>query len=168
MCVVGGAKQQCGGIDGGAGRYNDVRRVFLACAVAPRDNFCDHSSAGVGFKPLNVSIGQQRNVRIFERRLHADGLSIGLTLDQAGKAVTGAAANALARVWVFFVDQDAKRDGKRIAAELGETVYNVLHTLLMTYRGPEVGFACPRFRGIAAPLAMDLIQILSLAALRFK
>ena len=87
---------------------DDVGAVLLALAVALDDHPARPSRPScVGLQPGDVGVGQQRHVRVPQRRLDADDLGVGLGLDEAGEAVAGGAADAGALLRRGLVEHDA-------------------------------------------------------------
>src|SRR5215470_19365624 len=58
-----------------------------------------------------------------------------------------------------FVDQDAKRYGKRITAELRKSVHNLLHAMFMTDWRAQIWPAGMRLSWVTSALPVHLIQV---------
>src|SRR5918992_1292815 len=122
MLVIGGTEQQSRRVDRAARRDHDISRNFLASAVALDDHFADLAARWTGYKPFHVSVGPERYVGMFERRIDGADLRVGFGADQARKSITAVAANAAARMRILFVEHHAQRRVKRAQPELREII----------------------------------------------
>ena len=107
-------------------------------------------------------VREQRDVGVFERRLHAHDMGVGLGLDQAGESVAGIAANAFRFVRLLLVEHDAERNVKGLDSEPGEIVTEALNARLMADRRMGIRGAGPRVGRVVAALAVDVVEIFSL------
>lgn len=112
MFVASGTQQQKSRVYGSACDNDDIGRVPLLDAVVIDKDGAYAAAGRVGFKTLDERIGDERDVLVFERRLDADDLCIGLAVDQARIAVESIAADAgtgVVRLTVLLVKQHAER-----------------------------------------------------------
>src|SRR5262249_44934029 len=75
-------------------------------------NHAHAAAGGLGLQTLNERFGEERDIRVLERRLDADDLRIRLAIDQARITVESIATDAGAgvqRLAVLFVEQYAER-----------------------------------------------------------
>jgi len=122
------------------------------------DDFADPASRSVGFEPLDIGVGHERNVGVLEGRVDGTHLRVGLRVNQAGKAVTGLAADAAAGVGIFLVEHDAERRVKRAQAQTREVVGQLLDARLMAHRRLRVGSAAFRLGGVLAGVAVHVVE----------
>ena len=142
------------------------RRQFFAAAVVTDDNFRDAPARGVGCQFFDIGVGHQGNIFMLQRRIDGADLRVGLGVDQAGKAVTGLAANAFAGARVLFIQHHPQRRVKRMQPEPGKVIGQLLDARLVADGRVGIGAGCVRFRGIFVALAMDVIKRLGFTVVR--
>ena len=107
---VGGRREQESGRVGRAARDDDeIAAERLRAAVVLRHHAGDRRARRVGLEPDGPRVGEQRDVRVLERRPHAEHLGVGLGVHEAGEAVARRAADAGAERRVRVVAHDAAR-----------------------------------------------------------
>src|SRR6266581_3843983 len=99
---------------------------------------------------------------MFERRLYADDMRVGLGVYETGKAITGGTTDALALLWILFVQEDANRQMKWPVPKLFEVVAQLLNPPLVADRRKAIRLTGRWFCGIFPANPMDLIKILRL------
>jgi hypothetical protein len=95
---------------------------------------------------------------VLEGRIDGDDLGVGLGMHQAWKAVASVAADALAQVWIRFVEHDAQRRMKGFQALLSEILAKLLKPRFVTDGGKRVRGAGGRLAGVLSSLAMHLVE----------
>ena len=132
----------------------------LALAVAVDDDAGDRGAAGVRLEPHGLGVRHQRDVRVLERRPHAEHLGVGLRVHQAREAVAGRAAHAVAVRHVGLEQPDAA--GRVEGVEPGglQVVGELLDARLVADRGERVGRRRGRLGRILAARAVDLVELL--------
>ena len=168
MFVVGGHQQQPRRVGRAAGNDDDVAGKFLALAVALDDDFGDFISARAGFQFLNLRVGQQRHVRIFQRRPDRDDFGVRLGVNETGKSVAGVAANAAAVRRVRFIEQNAGRRERRMIAGALQIVGQFLDARLVADGRKRIRRARRRIGRIIAALAVDVVKFFRLRVIRLQ
>src|SRR5438046_8044498 len=105
---------------------------------------------------------------MFERRVHTHHLRVGLGIDQARVAVASAAADALARARVLFVQHDAQGGVKRPQPDASKIFAELLHARLMADSGVRIRRRSGRLRRVLATLPVDLVEALGLGVVRLE
>ncbi len=131
VLVVRRREQQLGRVGRAAGDDDEVAGEALGLAVPLDDDLGDLVARLVGLELDGHRVGQQRHVRMLERRPHAEHLGVGLGVDEAGEAVAGGAAHAVAVRHVRLVQPDAARRVERVVAGGGEVVRELLDARLV-------------------------------------
>jgi len=111
---------------------------------------------------LTVSVREQRDVRIGERRRDAADVRVGLGLHQTGEAVAGLASDAPALPAVLLVEHDPQRRVEWAVAQPREILVKLLDARLVADGRVRVGGRCGRLRGILAAGSMHMIECLRL------
>ena len=109
-------EQKLGAVGRAAGEHHDVSGERLRLAVDGHLHLGDPPAGAVGVQLQRLTVGQQRDVRVCERRPHADHLRVALGVDQTRETVTVVAAHARAERHVPFVQADSTRRVKRVQA----------------------------------------------------
>ena len=122
MLVVRRVEQQLRGVRRTARDDDDVAGDPLLAAVPLDDDLGDGRAGVVRVQLDHLRVRQQRDVRVLERRPHAEHLGVGLGVHQAGEAVAVRAAHARAVRHVRLVEHDAARRVERVVAGRGELV----------------------------------------------
>ncbi len=116
-----------GRIGGAAGDDDNTALVDLTRSVAMLDHYLGHLAArGAGVELDYLGVGQQRDVGVLKRWSDADDVGIRLGMDQAGVAVTGRAADALAKRRVLLVEHDAAGRMEGMEASSGQVLIELL------------------------------------------
>ena len=158
--VAGRPQQQRRRVDRARRHHHHVRRVGLG-RLAPLHHEARHLPAGrAGLELGDVGVGQQRHVRVRERRVDRHHLRVGLGAHQARVAVTGLAPDAAAGPRVALVEHDAERHVERAQADPGPVVVQLLEAGLVAHRRMRVRRARGRIRRIHAPLPVHVVEAL--------
>ena len=115
------------------------------------------------------AFGQQRDVRVLERRPHADHLRVRLRVHEAREAVAGRAAYARAVGHVRLVEQDAARRVERMVARPRRGRRRAAGSAARA-RPPGTGTGAlgRRLGRILAARAVHLVQLLGLRVVRLQ
>ena len=116
----------------------------------------------VGLQPLDLRVGDERDVVVLERRPHAAHVRVGLAVGQAREAVEAVAAHAAARLRVGLVEVDADRQVERLVAGRREVVVELLDARLVRDRRVRERARARRLGGVLAGLAVDEVEPLGL------
>ena len=157
MSFVGGAQEQGGRVDGAAGDDDDVGGKGLFLAISFDVNLGHFAARVTGLQARDIRIGEQRDVRLLERRVHADDLRVGLGIYETGMPVAPRAPNTLAFVPVLFVKHDAHGQQKRMVPDALEVIAQLLDPRLVADRRIEIGRARRRFGRVDTAPAVHLI-----------
>src|ERR1041385_3779528 len=166
--VVGGAEEGGGGVNRAGGDDDDIGGVGFFFAVAFDFDFGDGAAGGVGVEALDQGVGQQGDIGVLQGGVDADGLRIGLGIDEAGVAVAGGAADAGAFAFVLFIEANAEGDVKGLMAELDEVIVKLLDARLVGDCRVWIGAGGVRIGGVFAAVAMDLVEGFSLLVIGFE
>src|SRR3989441_5006123 len=112
------------------------------------------------FRSRNARAGEERDVGMLERRVHAHDLRIGLGPDEARIAVARGATDAAALPRVLLIQHDAERHMERPQSALREVVVQLLNARLVADRWVRVRRTRPRLRGVAAALPVHVVELL--------
>ncbi len=126
------------------------------------DDVRDFTSGSAGLQPLDIGIRQQSHIGKVKGRIDAESLSVGLCIDETGIAITGVAANALARVGTLFVDLEAKWCVKGFKSELLKIVAELLDARLVADGRMRIRTAGVRLGRILAASSVDVVEALGL------
>src|SRR5262245_14336153 len=108
---------------------------------------------------------------MLECRVDADDLSIGFAVDEARIAIEGIAADAgtgVLRLAVLLVEQNAERKRKRMIPALLQAIPELLYARFVRDGRVTIRPARWRFGRIQAMLAVDVVEVLSLAIERLE
>ena len=160
VAIAGGAQEQSRRVDGAAGDDDEVGAVALRFAVAQHVDASHLAAARARGEPHHDGAGEQRDVPVFQGRIDAADLGIGLRLHQTGMAVAGGAADAAAAAAVLFVQHDAHGHVERPVPERHQAVVQGLDARFMAHRRVPVGSARPGLGGVLAAVAVHVIELL--------
>ena len=164
MLVAGRREQQLARCWPPRTRRPRGRAVCVSCAPSRSTTTPVTARARrVGLQPDGLGVGQQRDVRVLERRAHAEHLGVGLRVHQAREAVAGRAAHARAVGHVALVQHDAARRVERLVPGRREVVGELLDARLVAHRRERVGRARRRLGRILAARAVHLVELLGRA-----
>ena len=136
--------------------HHHVARHALLGAVG----HCDHHRGDlpprrVRLEALHAGVGDEVDVRVLERRIHAHRLRVGLALDQAREAVHPIAADTSTGgdgiAGGVLVEHHPERQVRRMVPELLEVVMKLLDPRLVLYFGIRIGTAALALRGVFSP-----------------
>src|SRR6266540_2354156 len=168
MLVVGRTQQQRGRIDGAARHHNDVSRKRELLTVALDMNHGYFTTGWTRFKPGDKCVGHQRDVWIFQRRVHAANLRVGLGVDEARMAVAGAATDAGTLARVLLIEHHAERRVKRPQTMPGKVVAQLLDARLMADGRIWKRRTAPRLGRIFTLRTVDEIKPFGLDVIRLQ
>ena len=114
----------------------------------------------VRLEPRDLRVRQQRDVRVLERRPHAEHLGVGLRVHHAREAVAVLHTDAGAVRRVRLVEQDPARRVERVVAGRREVVGELLDPRLVRDGRERVRRARRRLGRILAAGAVHLVQLL--------
>src|SRR6516165_783954 len=152
------AQQQRRRVDRAAGDDDNVGSVALGFSVAPNGNTLRLTAGRAGLDALDIGIGQQCHVRMPQRGPDRDDMRVRLGLHEAGKAVAGAAANAVAVLHTLLVEHDADRQWKRVMSGALEIVRELLDARLVRDCRERVGLFAGRLGRVAPSLPVHMIK----------
>src|SRR5262249_14966837 len=105
---------------------------------------------------------------MLKRRLDTNHMCIGFGVHQTWKAVARRTTDALALMWILFVEKNANRQVEGLVAEVFQIVTQLLNSRLMADRWKSIRLARGRFRRIFGTDSVDLIQILRFGVIRLQ
>ena len=111
---------------------------------------------------------QQGDVRMLERRAHADHLGVGLGVEDAGEAVAVGAAHARAVGRVRLVEEDPARRMERVVAGARQVVGELLDARLVRDRRMRVVAARVRLGRVLPAGTVHLVELLGLRVVRLE
>ena len=120
----------------------------------------------VGLQPDRLRVGQQRHVRVFQRRPHAEHLGVGLGVHQAREAVARPATHARAQVRRGLVEHHPARRVERMQPGRRQVVGELLDPRLVRDRRVRVGAAGRRLGRVLAADAVHLVHPLGRQVVR--
>ena len=144
------------------------RREPLLPAVPLDDDLGDGRALPVRLEPRDLRVRQQRDVRMLERRPHAEHLGVGLRVDEAREAVAGGAANAGAERRVRLVEHDPARRVERPVAGGREVVGELLDPWLVGHGGMRVRRARRRLGRVLSARAVHVVELLRERVVRLQ
>ena len=116
----------------------------------------------------DLRVRQQRDVRVLERRPHAEHLGVRLRVDEAREAVAGRTADAGAERRVRLVEHDPARRVERVVAGGREVVGELLDPRLVRDGGMRVRRARRRLGRVLAARAVHLVELLGERVVRLQ
>ena len=114
MFVGRGREQQPGAVRGAAGDDHEVALERLALTVMQDLDAGDGGAVPVGLQAHRLRVGEQRHVRVLDRRPYRDHLGVRLRVHKAREAVAVIAPHALAERHVGLVEQDPAGGVERV------------------------------------------------------
>ena len=108
----------------------------------------DGGSGGVGEQAEDAGVGEQGDVGQMHDLADAVDVGVGFGVDEAGVAVAGVAADALAGDWVGFVALEAEGDGEGVDAELADVGFDGGHARFVGEGGVGIGLGVEGLGGI--------------------
>ena len=127
------------------------------------DGDLGHGAAGrVGVKRHGLGVGQQRDVRVLERRADRQHLGVRLCVNQAREAVAGRAADAVAVGHVGLVQHHPARGVERVVPRGREVVGELLDARLVRDGREGIGRAGRRLGRVLAARPVHLVELLCL------
>ena len=166
VLLGGRGEQQLGRVGRSARDDDDVRAVGLAGALAVDGDLRHGGAARVGVERHGLGVSQQRDVRVLERRAHREHLRVGLGVHEAGEAVAGGAADAVAVGHVGLVQHHPAGGVEGLVSGGGEVVRELLDPRLVRHRREGVGRAGGRLGRVLAARAVHLVELLGLRVVR--
>src|SRR5262249_53407413 len=132
------------------------------------DDHLRHAVAGrVGLKPFRKSVGEQRDVRMFDGSIDAQHLRVRLRVHQTRKSVACIAADAEALSRVLFIELDSKRSVKRSQSQSREVITQMLNARFVTDRRMRVSRARTGIGRVFPSFSMNVIELFGLSVIRF-
>ena len=131
-------------------------------------NFGNNAAGGICLQPRHFAFRQERDIRVLQRRLDTNHMRICFRVHQTRKAVARRTTDALALMWILFVQKNANRQMEGLVAEVFQIVTQLLNSQLMADRWKSIRLARGRFRRIFASDSVDLIQILCFGVIRLQ
>jgi hypothetical protein len=132
--------------------------------VNPRDD----AARGVRLKPRDFGVGQERDVRVFERGIDGADLRIRLGLYETREAVARPAADALAPARVVLLQHHAERHVEGFHAQRGEVFGELLNARLVADSRVRERPRSPSLGRVFAAVAVDVIHRLGLRVVGFE
>ena len=160
--VVRRLEQELRRVRRAAGDDDEPAGEGLLLTVALDDDAGDLRAGRVRLQLHHARVDEQRDVRVLERRAHADHLGVGLGVEDAGEAVAVGAAHAGAVRRVRLVEQDPARRVERPVAGFGQVVRELLDAGLVRDGRMRVVAARVRLGRVLAPGAVHLVELLGL------
>ena len=124
-------QEQLGGIGRATGDDDHVTHEPLVAAFALDHHLADGSTTVVRSEPHDLRVRHERDVRVLERRAHAEDLCVRLRVDETREAVARRTADARAERDVRFVEHDPARGVEGVVPGRREVVGELLDPRLV-------------------------------------
>jgi hypothetical protein len=162
VLVVGRRQEQLGRVRRPTRDDHDAGGEDLALTRVVDLHLGDGDARRVGVQPNGGGVGQQGDVRLFQRRAHAVDLGVGLGVQRAREAVAERAADARAVGQVRLVEQHTAGRVERVEAGGGEVVGELLDPGFVRQCREGVGSARRWLGRVLAAGAVHLVELLGL------
>ena len=168
MLIGCAPEQKCGRVNGSRRNNDDVRSKSTSFAADFDFNAGNLPGTVFDKKASDLGINEELHVAGLCGWAHTVQIRIRLAIDEAGKAIAGAATNAGTSLPRVFIQLDRKRDRKGRMSGVGKFVEEFLDSRFMRDGRKRVIGIGGRFGWVGASLAVNFKQFLRLAIVRFK
>ena len=109
MVCIGRHQQQLGGVGSAAGDHHHASPEGFHLSKVVHNHFGDGGARRIGVQLDDLRVGQQRDVRVLERRADTDDFRVGFGMNEARKSVAVGATHASAVGHILLVKHNAAR-----------------------------------------------------------